>query len=65
MKIVNEKKLQAEIGWSPYWPERHEPQIQVVECQAREIAVDAGRGFGKSAAAAYIGKRELLKEMPL
>lgn len=62
MKIVNEKKLQSEIDWSPYWPKRHEPQIQVVECPAREIAIDAGRGFGKSAVAAYLAFRTLLTD---
>jgi len=67
-RIVNDKKLQEIIQWSPYWDykanreKRHEAQIKVLECKADEIVINAGRQGGKTVIAAYIILRTLLQQ---
>jgi tRNA(Met) C34 N-acetyltransferase TmcA len=53
---IDEKKLQAIIDFTP-----HLAQQEIIQCPEREIIVCAGRRFGKSLLAAYIGLKELLK----
>ena len=60
MKKISQEKLQEAIGWSPYFPKRHEKQIEIIESQERLRVVDAGRGSGKTAVASYEILRELL-----
>lgn len=60
MKVISDEKLQEAIGWSPNYPKEHKAQQEILACPARDIAVCAGRGFGKSAIAAYIGLKKLL-----
>ena len=51
---MKDETLQKMIGWSPYWPKRHEAQIQILKCKETEVIVFAGKGMGKSMACAYI-----------
>lgn len=60
MKHISDQRLQELIKWSPYTPKRHNPQIEILNCKSREMAIVAGRGFGKSALAAYKGLKKLL-----
>ena len=55
MKKVSDKKLQEIINFIP-----HKNQQKVLDCEARDIVLDAGRGFGKSILAAYLAMRTLL-----
>jgi len=54
---LNEKKLQERIKWAP-----HENQVSIIESDARDIVINAGRRFGKSATCAYIALRVLLEK---
>lgn len=45
---LNEKKLQEKIDWRP-----HPKQQELIDCEAKDIVVCAGRRFGKSAWCAY------------
>jgi len=62
MKRLADKKIQEEIGWSPYHPKKHKPQIDILNSKARDKAVCAGRRGGKSAEVAYETLKELLKD---
>jgi len=53
---MNEKKLQDDIDFHP-----EGGQEQVEKCESRDIAVCAGRRWGKSKICAYVILRELLK----
>jgi hypothetical protein len=57
---ISQEKFQEAIKWSPYYPKRHEKQIEILESKARLRVVDAGRGSGKTAVAAYEILRELM-----
>jgi len=57
MEEINEKKLQTIIGFEP-----HLAQREILTCKNREIIVCAGRRFGKSLLASYIGLKELLEK---
>jgi len=54
-EAINEQKLQTIIGFEP-----HSAQREILACKNREIIVCAGRRFGKSLLASYIGLKELL-----
>jgi len=54
---LNEKKLQERIKWTP-----HKNQVDIIESDARDIVINAGRRFGKSATCAYIALRVLLEK---
>jgi phage terminase large subunit-like protein len=58
--ILNDTKLLERIGFKP-----HEGQLAVLEAakskEVREIALSAGRRFGKSLLCAYLVLREVLK----
>jgi len=54
-KILNDELLQKKIGWVP-----HKNQQVIIENKSREKVICAGRGFGKSATAAYIALKYLL-----
>lgn len=47
--ILSDKKLQDLIGWEP-----HTGQKAIIDCDKRDIAICAGRRWGKSAVSAYI-----------
>jgi len=55
--MIQDLKLQTKIKWVP-----HEKQQEILDSKAREIAICAGRKFGKSAITAYIALKELLQE---
>lgn len=61
MAKLDEKKLQEKIGWSPYFPKKHKPQIKILEGMKRYTVIMAGVRGGKTAIAAYMALRELLK----
>jgi len=52
---VSDIKLQQRIGWIP-----HKNQQLVLDSSSRDIAICAGRRFGKSALAAYMALKVLL-----
>lgn len=55
MKISDEK-LQEIIGFHPF-----KEQEEILNCEARNITIVAGRRFGKSALCAYIALKELFR----
>ena len=54
--MINELKLQREIGFTP-----HKGQKQVLKSKSKEIIIVAGRGWGKSMFAAYEVVRSFLQ----
>jgi hypothetical protein len=54
--MISDKKLQALIGWDP-----HEGQKKVIDCKSRDIAICAGRRWGKSQVCAYIALKTFLQ----
>jgi len=60
MKKISDKKLQEKIGWSPFEPKVHQPQIDILKSKAPIIVIAAGKGFGKSVLCAYIALKTLL-----
>jgi len=52
--VLNERKLRETIGFNP-----HGNQAEVLESMERFTCVTAGRRFGKSVLAGYLGMREL------
>ena len=54
--MIKDNKLQDKLEWHA-----HETQETVLNCDAREVIVCAGRGWGKSMAVAYIVIREFLR----
>lgn len=50
--MISHKKLQQLINFKP-----HEGQQRIIDCQSRDIAIAAGRRFGKSIICAYIALR--------
>jgi len=61
-KKISDEKLQKAIGWSPFKPKRHEPQIEILKSEAKNMVISAGRGFGKSALCAYLALKTLLMD---
>jgi len=59
---LNRNKIFEAIGWSPFYPKRHERQIEILGSKARLRVICAGRGSGKTAIASYIILEELLKD---
>ena len=47
--MIKDEKLQEIIGWKP-----HKGQIEVINNKSRDIAICAGRRWGKSAVCAYL-----------
>lgn len=71
-KKLNEEAFRKKIGWSPFYPLRHEPQIKIIETADKVlneeigydyIVIDAGTRLGKSATCGYIVARELAKNI--
>ena len=60
-RIVNDEALQKLLDWSPYYPKRHEKQIEVLNCQADDIVICAGKRGGKTALCAYFALKGLLE----
>lgn len=58
--MISDEALQTIIGWSPYWPKRHEAQIEILNCKSKHIVIFAGKGFGKSMVYAYLVLRKFL-----
>jgi len=54
--MISDKLLQEKIGWIP-----HSGQREVLESNAREIVICAGRRWGKSALCGYIVARRFLQ----
>lgn len=54
--MINDQKLQELIKWHP-----HPNQQKILDCESRDIAICAGRRFGKSAICAYIALKTLLE----
>ena len=54
---INDKKLQELIGFTP-----HQAQKEILKSESRDIAICAGRGFGKSIFAAYRAMKTLLAD---
>jgi len=54
---INEKEIQKRIKFTP-----HVNQLAIVDSDARDIVINAGRRFGKSATCAYIALRVLLQK---
>jgi len=54
--MIQDKKLQTAIDWHA-----HDTQETVLACDAREVIICAGRGWGKSMLAAYIVFKEFIK----
>jgi len=54
--MISDIILQEKIGWKP-----HEGQVEVINCSNREIIIDAGRRWGKSAVCGYLVTRTFLQ----
>lgn len=54
--MISDLKLQELIKWHP-----HSNQQKILDCPSHDIAICAGRRFGKSAICAYIALRTLLE----
>lgn len=61
--MIDDNELQKQIGWSPYWPKRHEAQIEILNCRAPKVVIFAGKGLGKSMVCAYVALRTFLNLM--
>jgi len=60
-RIVDDKKLQEMIEWSPYFPKRHQKQIEALNCRTDDIIICAGKRGGKTALCAYESLKALLE----